>query len=158
MTAGVVALCNTRPSAVMLLIMEYQEILVIQLHQSFIYSLWNIYFITTFSMDGGSYSAESASWWRHQMERVSALLAICAGNSSVTGEFPTQRPVTRNFDVFFDLHPNKRLSKQWWGWWFETQSCPLWRHSNDGSQTCLGILWWRWWCLDCWRCIIWCII
>ena len=47
------------------------------------------------------------------------------------GEVPTQRTVTRSFDVFFDLHPNKRLSKQWWGWWFETQSCPLWRHRND---------------------------
>ena len=44
------------------------------------------------------------------------LLAICAGNSPVPGEFPAQRPVTRSFDVFFDLHPNKRLSKQWWGW------------------------------------------
>ena len=27
-------------------------------------------------------------------------------------EFPAQRPVTRSFDIFFDLHPNKRLSKQ----------------------------------------------
>ena len=41
---------------------------------------------------------------------------------------------TRSFDVFFDLHPNKRLSKQCWGWWFETQSCPLWRH-RYGIQT-----------------------
>ena len=64
------------------------------------------------------------------METFSALLAICAGNSSVTGEFPTQRPVTRSFDVFFDLRLNKRLSKQSWGWWFETLSRPLWRHSN----------------------------
>ena len=39
------------------------------------------------------------------METFSALLAICAGNSPVTGEFPTQRPVTRSFDVFFDLRP-----------------------------------------------------
>ena len=39
-------------------------------------------------------------------------------------------PVTRSFDVFFDLRPNKRLSKQWWGWWFETPSLPLWRHCN----------------------------
>ena len=70
-------------------------------------------------------------WWRHQMETFSALLAICAGNSPGTGEFPAQRPVTRSFDVFFDLRPNKRLSKQWWGWWFETPSCPLWRHCND---------------------------
>ena len=50
------------------------------------------------------------TWWRHQMEIFSALLAICVGNSPVPGEFPTQRPVTRSFDVFFDLHPNKRLS------------------------------------------------
>ena len=62
------------------------------------------------------------AWWRHQMETFSALLAICAGNSPV----PPQRPVTRSFDVFFD----KRLSKQSWGWWFETLSRPLWRHCN----------------------------
>ena len=72
----------------------------------------------------------TTSWWRHQMETFSVLLAICAENSPVPGEFPAQRPVTRSFDVFFDLHPNKRLSKEWWGWWFETPSCPLWRHRN----------------------------
>ena len=70
------------------------------------------------------------AWWRHQMETFSALLAICAGNSPVSGEFPGQRPVTRNFDVLFDLRLNKRLSKQWWGWCFETLSHPLWRHCN----------------------------
>ena len=42
----------------------------------------------------------SISWWRHQMETFSALLAICAGNSPVPDEFPAQRPVTRSFDVF----------------------------------------------------------
>ena len=51
------------------------------------------------------------------METFSALLALCAGNSPATGEFPAQRPVTRSFDVFFDLRLNKRLSKQSWGWW-----------------------------------------
>ena len=60
------------------------------------------------------------SWWRHQLEMFSALRAFCAGNSAVTngfpGEFPAQRPVTWSFDVFFDLHLNKWLSKQWWGW------------------------------------------
>ena len=49
-------------------------------------------------------------WWRHQIETFSALLAICAGNSPVFSEFPTQRPVTRSFDIFFDLRLNKRLS------------------------------------------------
>ena len=42
-------------------------------------------------------------WWRHQMETFSELLAICAGNSPVTGEFTAQRPMTRSFDVFFHL-------------------------------------------------------
>ena len=70
-------------------------------------------------------------WWRHQWETFFVLLAICAGNSPVTAEFPAQMPVTRNFDVFFVLLLNKRLSKQWWGWWFERPSLPLWRHCNE---------------------------
>ena len=74
------------------------------------------------------------SWWRHKWKTFSALLAICAGNSPVPGEFPTQRPVTRSFGVFFDLCPNKRLSKQSWGWWFETPSRPFWRHRNVASD------------------------
>ena len=49
------------------------------------------------------------SWRLHQMETFSVLLALCVGNSPVTGEFPAQRPVTRSFDVFFDL----RLDKAW---------------------------------------------
>ena len=61
-------------------------------------------------------------WWRHQMETFSALLALCAGNSSVTGEFPSQRPVARSFDIFFDMRLNKRLSKQSIRRWFETPS------------------------------------
>ena len=61
----------------------------------------------------------SQAWWRHQMEIFTALLAICAG-----------RPVTRSFDIFFDLRLNKQLSKQSWGWWFEMLSRPLWRHRN----------------------------
>ena len=65
------------------------------------------------------------------MEAFSALLAICAGNSLVPGESPAQGPVTRNFDVFFDLRPNKLLSKQSRGWWFETALRPLWRHRNE---------------------------
>ena len=69
------------------------------------------------------------------METFSALLAICVGNSLVPGEFPTQRPVTLSFDVFFDLHLNKRLSKQSWGWCFEMPSCPLWCHLNGQSLT-----------------------
>ena len=75
-------------------------------------------------------TAISVLWWRHPLETFPALLAICAGNSPVTGEFPAQRPVTRSFDVFFNMRLNKRLSKQWRGWWFEMPSRPLWSHCN----------------------------
>ena len=61
--------------------------------------------------------------WRHRMETFSALLALCAG--------PSQRPVTRNSDVFFDLRLNKRLSKQSRRRWYETPSRSWWLHCND---------------------------
>ena len=60
----------------------------------------------------------------------SELIAICAGNSPVTGEFPTQRLMTRSYVVFFDMRLNKGLSKQSWSWWFDSPSHPLWRHCN----------------------------
>ena len=78
--------------------------------------------------------------WRHQMETFSALLIHCAGNSSVIGEFPAQRPVTWSFDVSFDLHLDKFFSKQSWGWWFETPLRSLWRHRNGLERNC------RWFC------------
>ena len=62
------------------------------------------------------------SWWRHQMETFPRYRPFAR-------EF-TERPVTRNFNVFFDLRLNKGLSKQSWGWWFETLSRPLWHHCN----------------------------
>ena len=50
------------------------------------------------------------------MEKFSVLLALCVGNSPVPSDFPTQRPVTQSLHVFFDLRPNKGLSKQSWGY------------------------------------------
>ena len=85
-----------------------------------------------------SYTSESLvnewplAWWRNQMETLSALLALCAGNSTVTGELTSQMPVAWSFDVFVDLRL-KRLSKQSWGWLFETPSRSLWRHCNGKS-------------------------
>ena len=66
------------------------------------------------------------------METFSALLALCAGNSPVTGEFPSQRPVTRSSDIFFDLRLNKQLGKQSWG------LRPLWRLYNVIVEFCFG--------------------
>ena len=80
-----------------------------------IYGAW----IDTLNCDNRmSFLHDDVIKWKH----FSALLAICAENSPVTGEFPAQRPVTRSFEVFFDLRLIKRLSKQWRGWWLETPS------------------------------------
>ena len=59
------------------------------------------------------------------------------GEFTGPGEFPAQRPVTRSFDVFFDLRPNKRLNKQPWCWWFETPSWSLWRQCNVMGESLL---------------------
>ena len=72
----------------------------------------------------------ASPWWRHQMETFSVLLASWAGNSPVTGEFPAQRPVTRSFDVFYDLRLNQQLSKQWRRRWFEMPWRSLWHICN----------------------------
>ena len=72
---------------------------------------------------------------------LSRILMMTSSNGSIfrvtgplcgefTGEFHSQRPVTRSFDVFFDLRLNILLSKQAWGWWFETPLRPLWRYCN----------------------------
>ena len=97
-------------------------------------NLNNIFVVGTFHFENFwriTYHFPNFTWWRHQMETFSALLAICAGNSPASGEFPAQRPATRSFDVLVDLRMNERLSKHSWGWWLETPSCPLWRQSNE---------------------------
>ena len=74
------------------------------------------------------------SWKLHMMTSSNGNIFRVTGHLcrefTGPGEFPAQRQVTRSFDVFFDLCLNKRLSKQSWGWWSETLSCPLWRHCN----------------------------
>ena len=79
-------------------------------------------------------------WWRHKIETFSALLALCERNPPVTGGFPSQRPVTRSFGVFFDLRLYKRLGKQSRRRWFGTPSLPLWRHPNAVLAICNIVL------------------
>ena len=77
------------------------------------------------------FSWSSSNW---NMFRVTGFCAgnspVTAGNSPVTGDFPSHRPVTRSFDVCFDLRLNKRLSKQSRPRWVEAPSRSLWRHCN----------------------------
>ena len=62
-------------------------------------------------------------------ENIFRVTGPSCGDSPVTGGFPSQRPVTRSFDVFFDLRRNKMLSKQWWG------RCDLRRHFAHDDVT-----------------------
>ena len=71
------------------------------------------------------------TWWRHFPRYIFRVTGHLCGEFPGPGEFPAQRQVTRSFVAFFDLRLNKWLSKQSRGEWFETLSCPLWRHSID---------------------------
>ena len=74
------------------------------------------------------------SWLHHQMETLSGLLAICAGNSQVTGEFPTQRPATRSFDFF-------SLTYAWTnGWVSNREAGDLRRHWAHYDVTVMDVL------------------
>ena len=70
------------------------------------------------------------SWWRHEMEIFSALLALCTGNSPVTVNSPHKGQWRGALMFSLICVLNTQLSKQSWGWWFETQSRLLWRHCN----------------------------
>ena len=91
------------------------------------------------------------SWWCHQMETFSALLALCVGNSQVIGEFPSQRPVTQSFDIFFDLRLNKWLGKQSIRHWLEMPLHSLWRPCNVGIKIPAA----TWHDMDCYYCDYW---
>ena len=82
------------------------------------------------------------AWHRYMMTssngNIFRVTCLLCGEFTGPGEFPGQRPVTRSLNVFFYLRLNKRLSKQWWGWWFETLSRPLWRHRNVANHTFTG--------------------
>ena len=106
--------------------------------------------VTTFELASlivlfAGYNVAKPSKWRGNGGRlVDIYIMMTSSNGNIfritgplcgeftgPGEVPSQRPVTRSFNVFFDLHLNKRLSKQPWGWWFETPSWSLWRQCND---------------------------
>ena len=80
-------------------------------------------YLTSFStLKHRSFLKFTLSRWREDVIKWKKNFRVTA---HLCGEFPAQRPVTRSFDVFFDLRLKKRLSKQWW---LETPSRPLWRH------------------------------
>ena len=101
------------------------------------YTLWDLWdgSIATECKEPGSFWISMCTysklvsaflWWdEHAFMMTSSNRNIFQSTGSLCGEIPSQRPLTRSFGVFFDLRLNIRLSKQSWGWWFET---PLWRH------------------------------
>ena len=109
--------------------------------------------------NGISYSGNAYWYWDRslitpgnllfQLIDYSTLLALCEGNPLVTGGFPSQRPVTRSFNVFFDMRLNKGLSKQARHRWYKTPSCSLWGQRDvlcTVTKLSQGIF--SWWSFD----------
>ena len=90
--------------------------------------IWNIYIYTyIYIYNHMSFSGnDDVIKWKHFPRNWPFVRGIHRSPLN----FPAQKPVTRSFDVFFYLRLNKRLSKQSWGWWFETLSRPLWHHCD----------------------------
>ena len=113
-------------------ILTYYKIWILLNIYCFIWNYWIIYFVTCLevfwiSSRGGCPVGSMMASSNGNIFRVTGPLC---GEFTGPGEFPAHRPVTRSFDVFFDLGLNKWLSKQPWGWWFETLSWSLWRQCN----------------------------
>ena len=101
-------------------------------------SFWAIYG----TYDGNNYACSGwSAWWIPCGSIHISMMTSSNGNifrvtRHLCGEFTGHRWIPRTkasdaqFDIFFDLRLNEWLSKQRWGWWFETQSRPLWRHFN----------------------------
>ena len=86
-----------------------------------------------FSLDTGPFNPYPAGifHWRMMTSSNGTIFRVTGPLcGEVSGEFPSQWPVTRSFDVFFDLRLNRSLCKQSSGWWFETTSGSLWRRCN----------------------------
>ena len=92
--------------------------------------------------------AQQGGWWtgRQHVGTKCLMIMMTSSNGNIScvsgllwgefpGEFPPQKPVTRSFDGYFDPRPSKWLSKQSWGWWFETPSRLLWRHRNGFNRS-----------------------
>ena len=80
------------------------------------------------------------SWWRYEMETVSALVSLFEENPPVTGGIPSQRASSTGFDIFFGVSRNKRLNKQSSRQWFQTPWSPLWRHRNFNGDYAMNKL------------------
>ena len=92
--------------------------------------VWNVFFCGHENRRSQAYISYDMGLVHKEYSRLSTICMMTSSSGNIfrvtgplCGEFtghPTEKPVTRGFDVFFDLRPNKRLSKQSWGWWFET--------------------------------------
>ena len=99
--------------------------------------------LTTWQGTGLVAPAIAAGRYARLVKKNPLMMTSSNGNifrvtGHLCGEFTGPRWIPRTkasdaelwFFLLTDLRLNKRLSKQSWGWWFETLSRPLWRHCN----------------------------
>ena len=103
-----------------------------RLHTKFNFGIWR--FIVNHILMNWMYCSLPKIMMTSSNANIFCITGPLCGEFTSPGEFTAQRPVTWSFNVFFDPCPNKRLSKQPRGWWFETPSWSLWRQCNDISS------------------------
>ena len=91
------------------------------------------------------------SWWRHQMENIFCITGHLCWEFPGPWWIPGTKASDSELWYFIDLRRNKLLSKQSWGWWFETPSRPLWRHRNVKPITDRTTTLWTTWCIKLFR-------
>ena len=96
--------------------MEYRLLLSRHLQVAILLNPWN------------QWLAIKSTYW--QVWETQHLQSWSEQDRFLLAKFLPQRPVMWSFDVFFDLRLKKWLSKQSWGWWFETPPCSLWHQCN----------------------------
>ena len=93
--------------------------------------MWEDVTYVTYSLIGWDCSLSTWNMMTSSNGNIFRITGPLCGEFTGDPRIPSERPVTRSFDVFFDLRLNKRFSKQSWGGWFQTPSHPLWRHCNE---------------------------
>ena len=114
--------------------------------KSEVYFTWRITSVRNWRKNTNIMEICLHEWWRFHIETFPRYWPSVRGIRQSSVNSPHKDQWRGALIFFFDLRLNKRLCKQWWGWWFETQSRPFWRHCNEDTSHSPWMLQ-----ISCWR-------
>ena len=121
---NIIALLSFFPNTITLVFNSFTTIIFLERNLCNPFNCFCIYAYGIFFVTG-------VTTWRKLVMMTSSNGNIFRVTGHLCGKFtgygwiPRTKPVKRSFEAFFNRRLNKRLSKQWWNWWFETPSRPL---------------------------------